>query len=137
MTHQLITKLTLLKNGVPLRLGGALVSQQCRYQQKRHTPFLHGSPALGAFAMTERSALIEAVAQEDRDAAQALLWTLGAKNVDGVALDFARHRQAAIASVIAHATSDEAVDRALTAWNVSDSEEMKAAILAALNERQS
>jgi hypothetical protein len=96
-------------------------------------------------AMTDkRSALIEAVAQEDRDAASqfiAIVFELGSRDqtmIEALWEAFARHRQAAIASVIAHATSDEAVERARRAWNETPYHRaMKAAILAAINERQS
>jgi hypothetical protein len=120
----------------------------------------------------ERSALIEAVAANDGVADE--LAALIAKSGIGTAkcaglmtralsdgkryfvtskegyerdleLRFEKGKKAAIASVIAHATGDEAVDRAVemhhdlthldTGWTWQDA--MKAAILAAFNERQS
>jgi hypothetical protein len=93
----------------------------------------------------ERSALIEAVA---RAMAEAHGYSWDGANLSREYANkehWRKSAQAAIASVIAHATSDEAVELALemhhdlthpdTGWTRQDA--MKAAILAALNERQS
>jgi hypothetical protein len=93
----------------------------------------------------ERSALIEAVA---RAMAEAHGYSWDGANLSREYANkehWRKSAQAAIASVIAHATSDEAVARAWAAretyigarMNPHDGEAMKAAILAALNERQS
>jgi hypothetical protein len=74
--------------------------------------------------------------QEDRDAMQSILWVRTIiDDQDAIAEAFARHRQAAIASVIARATTPDAIKRATRAINVSG--KLQDAITAALTERKS